>query len=74
VQAFHVVKQVDEAELTRLRGFSMDLEASAGKNHHVIASMFLIDSKGVVRWAHSDLDYKVRPSIVQLLKALDGVK
>ena len=76
VQAFHVVKQVDETELTRLRGFGMDLEASAGKNHHVIAvpSMFLIDSQGVVRWAHSDLDYKVRPSIDQLLKALDGAK
>lgn len=76
VEAFRVVKKVDDAELARLRGFGMDLEASAGKNHHVIAvpSMFLIDSQGVVRWAHSELDYKVRPSIDQLLKALDGAK
>ncbi len=74
IEAFHVVNKVGAAELSRLRGFGMDLEASSGGAHHVIAvpSMFLIDRAGIVRWAHSDLDYKTRPSVAQILAALDA--
>ena len=38
-----------------------------------VPSLFLVDSQGVVRWAHADPDYKVRPSTVQVLAAVDGV-
>jgi peroxiredoxin len=41
--------------------------------HHEIAipSLFLIDRTGVVRWAHSDPDFKTRPSTAQILAAID---
>ena len=75
-RAFRVIHQADEAEVKRLKGFGMDLERASGKDHHFIAipSIFLIDEHGVVRWAHADPDYKVRPSIVQILAAIDALK
>lgn len=67
--------EVDEAEFARLKGFGIDLERASGRSHHAIAvpSLFVIDGKGVVRWAHANLDYKVRPSTVQILAAIDGL-
>ena len=76
IEAFHVVNKVDDATLAKMRGFGVDLESYSGKPHHEIAvpSLFLIDRTGVVRWAHSDPDFKVRPSTAQILAAIDGAK
>jgi len=70
--AFRVRNEVDAETLERLRSMGMDLEESAGREHHVIAvpAIFLIDQEGVVRWAHADLDYRTRPSPAQVLGAL----
>jgi peroxiredoxin len=64
IEAFHVVNKVDDPTLAKMKGFGVDLESYAGKPHHEIAipSLFLIDRTGVVQWAHSDPDFKVRPS------------
>jgi len=74
--AFHVVKKVESDELTKMKSFGVDLEAYSGKTHHEIAipSLFLLDRTGVVRWAHSDPDFKVRPSTAQILAAIDATK
>ena len=40
----------------------------------LIPSLFLVDHTGVVRWAHSDPDFKVRPSTAQILAAIDATK
>jgi peroxiredoxin len=76
ITAFHVVNKVDADTYTKLKGYGIDLEGYSGKTHHEIAipSFFLIDRTGVVRWAHSDPDYKVRPSTAQILAAIDGAK
>ena len=76
IEAFHVVNHVDDATLAKMKGFGIDLEGFSGKSHHEIAipSLFLIDRTGVVRWAHSDPDYKVRPSTAQVLAAIDATK
>jgi peroxiredoxin len=76
IEAFHVVNKVDDATLAKMKGFGVDLESYSGKPHHEIAvpSLFLIDRRGVVRWAHSDPDYKVRPSTAQILAAIDTAK
>jgi hypothetical protein len=34
--------------------------------------MFLVDRQGIVRWAHADPDYKVRPSVEQVLRTVDS--
>jgi peroxiredoxin len=71
-RAFRVVHQADDAEVARLKGSGMDLEHSSGRTHHMIAvpSLFVIDREGIVRWAHADPDYKVRPSTEQILAAI----
>jgi peroxiredoxin len=73
IEAFHVVKHVEGDELAKMKGFGVDLEQYSGKTHHEIAmpSLFLIDREGIVRWAHSDPDFKVRPSVAQMLEAID---
>jgi len=74
--AFHVVKKVDGDELAKMKSFGVDLEGYSGKSHHEIAipALFLIDRTGVVRWAHSDPEFKVRPSTAQILAAIDATK
>ena len=76
IEAFHVVNHVDAEMLGKLKGYGVDLEGYSGKTHHEIAipSLFLIDKAGVVRWAHSDPEYKVRPSTAQILAAIDAAK
>ncbi len=76
IEAFHVVNKVDDATLAKMKGFGVDLERFSGKPHHEIAvpSLFLIDRMGIVRWAHSDPDFKVRPSTAQILAAIDNTK
>lgn len=76
LDAFHVSRVVEGKELGMLKGYGIDLESASGKAHHKIAipSLFLIDRGGVVRWAHSDPEYKVRPSTAQLLAAIDAAK
>jgi peroxiredoxin len=74
-RAFRVLQQVDAATAERYKEMGIDLENSSGRKHHTIAvpSIFLIDEKGIVRWAHADRDYKLRPSTEQLLAAIDRV-
>jgi peroxiredoxin len=76
IEAFHVVNKVDADTLMKMKGFGVDLERTSGKTHHEIAipSLFLVDRAGVVRWAHSDPDYRVRPSTAQILAAIDAAK
>ena len=76
IEAFHVVNKVDDATLSKMKGFGVDLESYSGKPHHEIAipSLFLIDRTGIVRWAHSNPDFKVRPSTAQILAAIDHAK
>jgi len=76
IEAFHVVNHVDDATLAKMKGFGVDLEKYSGKTHHEIAipAFFLVDRRGVVRWAHSDPDFRTRPSTAQLLGVIDAAK
>jgi peroxiredoxin len=75
VNAFHVAMHVDDETFAKMKGHGVDLEKSSGKAHHTIAipALFLIDKQGVVRWAHDDPSYTVRPSTAQILTAIDAV-
>ena len=74
-KAYKVGFHVDEATRERLKKKGIDIERSSGKDHHTIAvpSLFLID-KGKVKWAHADTDYKKRPRLSKVLKAIDAAK
>lgn len=74
INAFRIANHVDAATLEKLRGFGVDLDAYAGKSHHTIAipALFLVDKDGIIRWAHDDPTFTVRPSTQQILSAIDG--
>jgi peroxiredoxin len=74
LEAFHVAKTVQADELAKMKGFGIDLKSYSGQTHHKIAipALFLIDRTGVVRWAHSDPEFRVRPSTAQILAAIDA--
>jgi peroxiredoxin len=74
IEAFHVVNTVPNSEITIHKVIGSDLEDFSGQKHHKIAvpALFLIDTTGTVRWAHSDPDFQVRPSTAQVLAAIDG--
>jgi len=74
-EAFRVTMEVDEATFNRYKEHGIDLEAWSGREDHKIAvpSAFFVDAKGVILWAHSAMDYRVRPSPQQLLDVADQI-
>lgn len=74
-RTFQVIHHADDAEVARLKGFGIDLEAASGRRHHDIAvpSLFLIDATGAIRWGHVDPEYKVRPTTAQILTIIDRI-
>jgi peroxiredoxin len=75
IEPFHVVHKVEGKELEMMGKYGVDLEAASGRAHHVIAipSLFLVDRSGVVRWAHSDPTFTVRPTTAQILAAIESI-
>lgn len=75
LEAFRVTMEVDEATLKKYEEYGINLEAWSHRNHHKIAvpSVFFVDKKGTVRWTHSAMDYRVRPSPQQLLEVADRI-
>jgi peroxiredoxin len=71
--AFEVVRDVDDATFEKYKQYGIDLEAWSGGNHHKIAvtAAYIVDKNSVVKWAHTSLDYKTRPSVEQLLGVID---
>lgn len=76
IRGFHVENQVDDATIEKMRSFGVDLDGYSGKAHHTIAipALFLIDRQGIVRWAHDDPTYTVRPTTGQILAAIDAAQ
>jgi peroxiredoxin len=74
-EAFRVTMAVDEATFERYKEFGVDLEAWSGREDHKIAvpSVFFVDENGVILWAHSAKDYRVRPNPQQLLDVADHI-
>ncbi len=70
---FNVVYQAEPEEAERLAEMGMDLEAASGRDHHsyAVPATFLISTDGEVLWAHANLDYRLRPTIDQLMMVLD---
>lgn len=66
--AFKVTNQLDEAGVKRLAGYGFDVEQWSGSDHHKVAipAMFLIDTKGTIRFAHADPHYSARPPVAEV--------
>lgn len=65
--------ELDDAIVTRYKGFGIDLPASNGVEawELPLGATYVIDQSGVVRYAYIDEDYRKRPSPREILDALD---
>jgi len=61
-RAFGISFRLSAAEFARYRSFGVDLEERSGRAHHElpVPSVFVIDRAGIVRFAYSNPDYKIR--------------
>ncbi|MGK0440769.1 MAG: peroxiredoxin [Pseudohongiellaceae bacterium] len=75
-KAFNVIFTLPEKLISAYKEYGVDLEDWSGQGHHqfAVSSAFIVDTKGTIKWAHSSLDYKTRPSVKQLLSAIDELK
>jgi peroxiredoxin len=69
-KAFKVMRTPGADEAKALAGYGIDLKAYSGETHgsFAVPSMFFVDKKGIIRFAHADEDYKTRPSTKQMIE------
>jgi peroxiredoxin len=70
-QAFHIAYRLDEATLTKMQSYGIDLDTTTGAALHElpVPSVFIIDTGGVIRYVYSNPDYTVRLGADALLAA-----
>lgn len=75
-QAFGIAFKVADATVERYKGFKIDIDAASGRSHHLLPhpAVFVVDPKGVIRFAHVNTDYKVRLAPAKILEAVRAAK
>ena len=75
-QAFGIAFKVDDATVEKYKGFKIDLDAASGHSHHLLPhpAVFVVDTQGVIRFAHVNSDYKVRLAPAKILEAARAIK
>jgi peroxiredoxin len=73
-EAYRVVDDVGAVGAFMLARMGADLAKRSGKSHHHVAipSLFVVDSTHAIRFRHADKDYGTRPSVKQILAAIDA--
>ncbi len=76
-KAFGIAFTVDDATITKYKGFGIDLEDASGRDHHILPhpAVFVCDASGKLCLVDVNPDYKVRVPADTILKAaLDATK
>lgn len=75
-KAFGLAFHVDEPTIERYHGFGIDLDKASGRSHHLlpVPAVYIVDTKGVIRFAHWNPDYKTRLQPQELLEAARRVR
>jgi peroxiredoxin len=75
-KAFGLAFKVDDPTLAQYRGFGIDLDQASGRSHHLlpVPAVYIVDTKGTIRFAHWNPDYKTRLQPQELLDAAQRVK
>ena len=68
---FNVVLKLDAKTLVRYKQYGVVPQQWSGEDHNSIgvSSAFFVDTQGVVRLSHAPADFRVRPSVDQLVAA-----
>ena len=72
-RAFGIAFKVDDATVEKYRGYGIDLEAASGEKHHLlpVPSVFIVGTDGMIRFAYSNPEYKVRLEPEKILTAAE---
>ncbi len=64
--AFHMADEMVELYLTQ---YNIDLEKASGQKHHnlPVAAVYILNSDGTIRFAHTNADHTTRLSNEELL-------
>ncbi|GIW77718.1 MAG: alkyl hydroperoxide reductase [Phycisphaerae bacterium] len=70
-RAFGLAFRVDDPTVEKYRGFGIDLDKASGRDHHLmpVSAVYIVDTQGVIRFAHWDADYKKRLESADLIVA-----
>ena len=75
-RSFGITFKVDDAMVKKYRErYGIDLEGDSGETHHLLPhpSVFIVDGRGTIRFAHVDSNYKVRLDPEAILKSAKAV-
>jgi peroxiredoxin len=69
---FGLAFKVDDATVTKYKGFGIDLEQASGQDHHAlpIPAIYVVGTDGVITFAHSNPDYRQRLDAKELVQRL----
>jgi peroxiredoxin len=70
-RAFGIAYRMDDATYAKYKTYGLDLEESQGAKHHElpVPAVFIVDRKGLIRFAHTNADYTQRLPAKQVLDA-----
>jgi peroxiredoxin len=73
--AFGLAFRVDDPTIEKYRGFGIDLEKASGMDHHLlpVPAVYIVDTAGVIRFAHWEADYKQRLAPEALRKRAEAL-
>ncbi|MEZ5162660.1 MAG: peroxiredoxin-like family protein [Fimbriimonadaceae bacterium] len=72
MKAFGVAFRLDDETFGMYKErFNIDLERSSGQNHHIlpVPSVYVVNGKGEIKFAHNDPNYRVRLEADKVLAA-----
>ena len=71
VKAFGIAYKVDDGTLARMKSFNVDLDAATGNSDHILPhpSVFVVNTSGIIRFAHADTNFRVRLPASKVLEA-----
>ena len=71
VKAFGIAYKVDDGTLARMKSLNVDLDAATGNSDHILPhpSVFVVNTSGIIRFAHADTNFRVRLSAAKVLAA-----
>jgi peroxiredoxin len=70
-KAFHIAYKLDNATLAMQKKYGVDLDKTTGTALHElpVPSVFIIDTKGTIRYVYSNPDYTIRLGAAALMAA-----
>lgn len=72
-EMFNVVLKLSKDNISKMRIFGVDPAKWSERDHHsiAIASAFLIDTSGTVRFSHAPSNFRYRPTVDQLISFIE---